>query len=101
MAALWRGLELLGVGVAVFVGGAAAGLTAAWMLSRVGRRFGRDEVIDGLIKAPEQRFDGHDEKLRESTEKRRDVADRMRRRAAHVESGAPAAEVTKLAERRR
>jgi hypothetical protein len=54
--------------------------------------------VDALIaaKGARPRFTGHDDRLRVKTHQRREAADRFRRKAAHVESGAPVSDVLRL-----
>jgi len=44
---IWRGLALLGFGVAAIAGGTAGALGAAWLLSRIARRWGLDPTPMG------------------------------------------------------
>jgi hypothetical protein len=64
---------------------------------RLQRRRAATEVarIAGLIaqKGLRPRFQGQDESLRLKTNQRREAADRLKRRAASMESGVPAPEV--------
>lgn len=60
-----------------------------------------DALIAGNAAKLKPGMHEHDEALRRTTEQRREIADRMRRRAAHVESGSPSGEVVRLQERRR
>ncbi|HYM24952.1 MAG TPA: hypothetical protein VEU08_17165 [Vicinamibacterales bacterium] len=59
-----------------------------------------DALIDQNRAKPVDGMKTHDEGLRQTTEQRRAIADRMRRRAAHVESGSASGEVVRLKERR-
>lgn len=82
----WRVIEIGGVAIAAAIGGAAAAVAAAWALSRLGRRYGTDPHVDGLIAkrgagAPSGVYD---EALRERAERRRERADEMRRDVARV-----------------
>src|SRR4051812_47103529 len=82
----------------------AGGIALAMYLRR--RWLAREAAqVDALIASnratSRKGFDVHDDALRQKTEQRRDVAERMRRRAAHVESGAAAAEVVRLKEAKR
>jgi len=82
----WRVLELGAVAIATVVGGAAAAIATAWLLARVGRRFGTDPKIDGLITergagAPVGTFD---EQLRERAKRRRQRADEVRRDSVRI-----------------
>lgn len=52
------------------------------------------------IKPPVYRFTGFDEALRTRTKARREAAERIRARAARVDSGAPISAVLQLASRR-
>lgn len=64
-------------------------------LSRWCRR--RDEKIDDLIKAPVQKFSGHDEALEVRARARREIADSVRKRSALIASGSSAGSVLKIA----
>ncbi len=50
-------------------------------------------AIDARIQPPIQLFKGQDDALRVRTKKRREAADGIRSRAAHVETGAPVSDV--------
>ncbi len=68
-------------------------------MSLLARLFGPqdgDEVIDTLIKSPRRCFTGHDEQLAKRTQERRAIADRTRRRANAVESGASSGRVLQM-----
>lgn len=54
---------------------------------------------DLVIPAPIVKFAGFDPTVRERTMKRRQAADDIRKRAAHVETGAPVAKVLEMARR--
>lgn len=69
-------------------------------LARIRRVFRRRvDPIHGLIKTPRQTFTGSDEALQARTAAKRKAADAIRLRAAKVESGAPVADVLKIARR--
>lgn len=53
------------------------------------------EIAD-LIKPPVQTYDGHNDALRILTKARRDAADRMRARAAKVESGSKTSDILRM-----
>lgn len=63
-------------------------LAVRWLVRRRHQQ-SIDAELDTLIKPPVRKFDGHDEALAKRTQQRREAADRMRGRAAQVESGAP------------
>lgn len=79
--------------------GGALLVIAPWVVARLGRRYGQDDVIETAIKAPTYRHVGADEGLQARSRQRRDAADRIRARAAAVESGAKVADVLRLAQR--
>lgn len=92
----WRSLVLLGVlpgGGLLLLAVVAHWLRRRWIAADAAR-------VDALIAANrpthKKGFDEHDEQLRKRTEARRDAADRIRRRAAHVESGARASDVLRM-----
>lgn len=81
---------------AVLALGLLAGL---WLLVAYLARQAEDDVIDTLIKPVQQRFTGSDEALQARTAKKRQAADSIRRRAAHVESGSQVADVLRMVKR--
>jgi hypothetical protein len=74
------------VAVAVIVPG---GLVVLAVIAFLRRRIepGPDPWLEARITPPKYRWNKADEGVRQRTTARRDAADRMRSRAAHVESG--------------
>lgn len=58
-----------------------------------------DIELQKLIKPPVQKFTGHDEGLARLTRQRREAADKIRIRAAHVETGSKVADVLRIVRR--
>jgi len=52
-----------------------------------------------LLNAAQPRFEGHDDALRIRTERRREAANKMRTRAAKVESGEPVSDLLAMVKR--
>lgn len=88
----WLWLLALPLGSVLYAG---IWLRRRWIASEEASERAR---VDAAIAAKGQRqiFTGHDESLRLKTEARRRAADAIRSRAAHVESGAKAADVLRI-----
>lgn len=81
---------------------AAATLLVGWSLAYLGWQLGMRWLLDRYMddplmpSAPIQKFTGFDPALRERTAMRRLAAEKIRMKAAHVETGARVADVLRL-----
>jgi len=70
--------------VAIAVAGVSLVLVAQYVLVRLGRRHGRDDVIAGLIKRPDYRWTKADESLHASADARRAAASKALRESLRI-----------------
>lgn len=64
-----------------------------WIIARLGRRYGSDDLVIPPLSKERYLYLNADESLRERTAKKRQAADVIRTRAAKVESGSPVSEI--------
>jgi hypothetical protein len=86
---IWRALAAVAVVIGVALAGTAGALGAAWLLTKIARRWGTDDiVIPPPVVKPEYRK--ADETLPANAARRREHAEAKRHEAAQIESGQPA-----------